>query len=507
MNHRKINSRLVRLPFKRLLTFKNLLLFISIIILNTVCSNKPDRANSKSPVVAKVGDRVITRREFRQNYETGFAHLKTGNNPKETYLNFMIREKLLALEGQRLGLDETEKVKKAEQKLRDELLIEALINKRVKSKIKVSPEEIKKEIEKSKVSFKFRYWMEPTLKRANEVAKDMRERGYAEVVDDLNRTKREQPVIDPAKLVSDYMTDLDVSPEILEAIKDVPIGKISDPVSLNGTYYIFQVLDIRRKALLETEYLSKASRFEQIIFYRKLEKRLGGYVDSLMTPKNVVTKRAAFELLLDALHSWSRLPQSEDADFLQAVENADEKSPALLKLRNNLDAAFFTYDAGRLSIADFLSHFNVNRFLKRKESGNTFRQDLQSAVALAIRDYFMAKEAADIELKDFPELQGEFNEWHDKWVYEETRDHLLHNLTVDSKDTMNAYRQALSAEVENLKKQYPVTINHAVLDTISVIEFKKSHWAHFQVFKAGTNRQAFPNVDPNWVDVTMPHAK
>ncbi|MCB0297407.1 MAG: peptidyl-prolyl cis-trans isomerase, partial [Calditrichaeota bacterium] len=265
------------------------------------CSReKPD---PEARIVARVGDKTITVREFRRNYEAGFAHLKTGPDRKRTYLDYMIKEELLALEGYRRGFDQSESVQNAQAKLLNELMVEALIEREVKSKITVSMDEIKDAINKSKVSFKFRYWPESSREKAQQIAAAMRERGYAEVVDEQLRNNPERQ-INPQDFETDYKNWMEVSPEVLEAIKDLPYGDISDPVEIDGQYLVFQVLDIRRQGVTTNEYIGKASTFEQMVYYRKLQEAVTRYVSDLMSPKNVVTRGESMKLLANAVLEW-----------------------------------------------------------------------------------------------------------------------------------------------------------------------------------------------------------
>ena len=59
-------------------------------------------------------------------------------------------------------------------------------------------------------------------------------------------------------------------------------------------------------------------------------------------------------------------------------------------------------------------------------------------------------------------------------------------------------KNLLNLKVDSLKKIYPVVINTNVLDTIKVIDFKKSKWISLQVYKQSSNRMVIPIVDPAW---------
>lgn len=501
------------------------------LLLISACSSKKDQDQSTElRTLARVGAKVITVRDFRYNYENGFGHLKTGPDHKRTYLNYMINEKILTLEGYRLGLENAGWIKASEQKLLDELLIEELINREVKRKITVSREEIREAINQSKVSFKFRYWTEPSFTRAQAVAEAMRERGYAEVVDEKLRSNPERR-INPKELETDYLNSFQVSENLLNAIKDLPYGEISDPVELNGQYFIFQVLDIRREAVTENEYDDKATTFEQAVFQHKLEKELIRYGTNLMQPKAVVTKGEAFKLLANACIEWSQIEEDERGDFLQSVNQATEEHPALKTLRDNFDQTFVTFKGGSLSVEEFLKEFDAGKISKWPKGERDFIIALNNAVGRTIRDYFLVSEAVSQGLEKAPRVQEELAMWRDKWVFEEARRHFTQGTEVSDKEVgdyfqnfKNNYRlkkdedpqfseiagfvkrdaydhkalMALNQEVTALKNHYPVEINEAILDTIKVVEFQKSRWATLQTFKTGTNRLAYPVVDPRW---------
>lgn len=507
--------------------------FFAIILLSLgISCSKQERQTTagKQAIVARIGNNVITADEFRLSYETGFGNLKTGSDRKRTYLKYMIKERLLAQEGYRLGLDKSERVKTLERRLLDELLIESLLETEVKSKIKITPEEIRREINKSKVSFKYRYWAEDSYRKAQAVSEAMRRRGYAEVLNDM-LSKDPEKRISPHKFESKYLTYLEIPPELLEAIKDLPIGEISDPVPLNGKYFIFQVLDIRRSGVTENEYKSRAGSFEQIIFQRKYQQAIARYVSQILQPRQVVAKGTAFQLLANAIREWQKTEKDKREDFDRAIRHGDSRQPALNALKNALNDPMITYSDGSISVAEFLKEFNLTKFLSQKNLEQNFIGHLQEAVKLAIRDHFLVEQAKQKNLQNTAKVQQELARWRNKWTYQEMRHRLIKNIDLKEEEVREYFRthqtkyrlrwdkkpqlaafakkarqdaylqkelNLLNRQIESLKKQFPVEINQAVLDTIKVIDFQKSHWATFQVFQMGTNRPLCPVVDPEW---------
>ena len=278
-------------------------MLINILLFCLYACGEKTTSDPEDVVVASVGDRVITVRDFRRNYEFGLPHLKKGPDRKRSYLDFMIKEMVLAQQGYELNLDKSERVRKLERGLQDELLVEALFEHEVKDKIDIPDKEIRDAITKSKVQWKMRYWFEPNIDYAERVCQAMREHGYAKVVEDILRSNPEVN-IKPKHLESKYLTWLEVKPALLEIIKDLPVGDISDPVEMDGGYFIFQLVDIRREPLSEYDYQERAESYRQILFYRKLKEKAIQYVSDFMTPKNVVTKGDVFRKLSNALETW-----------------------------------------------------------------------------------------------------------------------------------------------------------------------------------------------------------
>ena len=512
---------------KNIIRFLMIILSTGFFIFNFSCSKKVD---PEDVVVARIGNDVITVGEFRRNYEFGLPHLKKGSDRKGSYLDFMIKEKILSLEGYRLNLDNSERVQRLEHELSDELLVEELFIKEVHDKIKITPDDIKKAVNKSKISWKLRYWVEPTPHYANSVCLAMRQRGYSAVLEDIMKSNPEVE-LKPKDFESDYITWLEAPPEMLEAIKDLPVGEISDPIKLNGVYFIFQILDIRRKGILETEYANKAESFRQILFYSQAAEDAQRFVSEFMTPKNVTTKGDAFITLADGLAEWEKMDKNKRKDFLEAIKNAEETEPSLFKLKKDLKKKLVSFEGGKWTTEDFIKRLDTKAVKREPANKDQFRSQLNQEIALEVRNHFFTKEAKKRKLQKSENVKQQLQVWRDKWVYDELRreytkevkikpeqakkyfDKFKDRYKIRADDTptygefknqakRDAYIQKtlalLDQKINSLKKTFPVTIYRAVLDTISVVDSKKSRWMSLQVFKRSSGRLANPLVDPAW---------
>ncbi|MCK5457883.1 MAG: hypothetical protein KAI45_12210, partial [Melioribacteraceae bacterium] len=216
----------------------SLLIFLSIIVLFVLFNNK-----SRPEILAEVGNKIITKKDFLLNYEFGLPHLKIGKSSlerKENYLQFMINEYLLALDAEAKGLDNTRAVKYQTEKIKRELLLESIIENDIKPKIDISPYEIKEAINKSKVSFKFFYWPEKDLRNAQIIKEMFEKNGIKETFKKLS-DKKSDVHFDISKYTTDYLSWLDIPEETFNAIKDLPANHFSDPIKIDDLYFIFQI--------------------------------------------------------------------------------------------------------------------------------------------------------------------------------------------------------------------------------------------------------------------------
>jgi hypothetical protein len=517
-------------PKNRHLFFRCLLLLAAIYFISTGYSCSEKTQVQDKIIVAKVGKSEISLEDFRLDYEFGFSHLKTGPNRKLAYLDKMIDEKLLATKGYKLNLDKSERVQRLAKELQDELAIEQVFKDNVQAKVRISDQEIVEAINKAKVSWKLRYWWEPGKEFAESVCAFMRQHGYAETVEKILSNNPEIN-LKPGEFETPYMTWLDVAPELLAQIENLAIGEISDPVEMDQGYYIFQVVDIRRQPVTEYEYKDKADTFRKILRARKEQELNAQFIASLMIPKNVTTKGDAFSLLSRNLFEWYKNGDRSE-DLYKAIADSRNEQACLQEIRKSLDKVLVTFEKDSWTIRDFLKRFNPREIkVTDKTDLNVFQSNFNDQIALTVRDYFLLKQGHKDRVERRPVVQMEIKRWKDKWVYQELRNQLTKSIAV-SEDDARAYfeehpsrfrigpddhplyeknmelakryaahdqeLQLLKSETENLKKQYAVVINRAVLDTLSTIEFEKSRSASVQIFKRSTNRMAYPVVDPSW---------
>ncbi|MBK8946190.1 MAG: hypothetical protein IPM32_13115 [Ignavibacteriae bacterium] len=427
------------------------------------------------------------------NFEFGFPHLKIGKTiqeQKKNYLQLMINEYLFALDAESKNLSLSPEVKYQTEKIRRELLLESIIENDVKKNIKVSKQEINEAINKSKVSFKFFFWPENDFNNAVIIKEMFEENGIEGTFRKLSTIKSDFH-FDFTKYISDYKSWIDIPEETFNAIKDLPVNKFSDPIFIDNMFYIFQMLDIRREAIRNEEYLSKAPSFQKVLYNSKLQDGVSKYVDKLMTPKNIKTKAHVFNIWAEAIIDWHNSQNKNTQNYFEWTKS-NLKYPSVQKYLFYKDSTLVSYNEGNFTLGEFEKYFYWDKISDEFETKKQFKNHLNFLLGISIRDYFMQLEA---ENKNYDELlwfEHQFMKWTSKFAFEEImKNYVAENSNVNIKEKINN-------DLNLLKSKYDIYINYEMLDTLQINSSQKSKGSSLQLMKVGFNRLAEPIVDGYW---------
>jgi hypothetical protein len=468
-------------------------LLMLLLLIVTGCDDTTETAS-----LATIGDLVISADDFKYQYAFGFASLKQGQHPKMAYLDYMIKEHLLAAEGYELGFDQSASIQRQRQAMQQELLIETLIDTEIKAKIEVTDDEIRREIERSKVTFNLTVLIRNSLEEARQLQRDLKNKGLDVVLPSAPKNPEEdglKPFFETGQITYDQVAE-----ELQPAVLQLPIGVWSEPLPFNNQFAVVRVKDLRREGLLDSEYAQKAASFEQVIFYKKMNKALQQYVVNLLQPKKIVTDGGVFSVLLKGLMQWKNIKTAEP--FAAFVMASGDAHPDLVKLRSMLSQPLVTHTEGSILLGDFIRAFNFSPYRSDELSRLEVREKLNTDLAHYIRNTFLAEAAVAKGLQDDSAVRHQLQKWTDKWVYEAYRDNQKQHQVLADSVTVKVATQRLNTRLTNLSDSlrniYPVTIDTTLLIAIDVQDSKKSRWQTTLLFKTGTNRLAYPVPDPAW---------
>ena len=455
-----------------------LLVYLLIVLFITAC--RPER--EAEPVLARVGDRVITAETFQLNYAFGHAHLRRHDNPKETYLGFMVNELLLAQEGEKRELDTLTAIQYALQTLEEELLIEEVFNTEILDQIQVSPEEIREEINRSAVKFQFRVL--PAL--SEEDALRARSRivaiGYDSTMAERAIANPELAAT-PGEWDSPYVAADDIDPVLLGYLQDIPLRTPSEPVFYNDEWYILEVADVTRVPVAEEDYEQRAPSAEKVLYNKKAMQQGTQFIYDLMTPLDVRTHRAGFENVHRVLWDWynSAPPVRPLAQYEQGSEGE-----FLRQLMVHATDSLVSFGGQTWTVSDFVNHFTPGRYSLPVKQENAFKARLADVVALVVRDEHLLRMAEENKLSRNERYQKQRALWKDKWLFLETRKWLQQH--------QGSWQEFL----DSLQNRVDVEINTAMLDTLQLDASVVNPYQTVHLMKSNSNKMPFPIADPNW---------
>ncbi|HJL74012.1 MAG TPA: hypothetical protein QGF17_01640, partial [Candidatus Marinimicrobia bacterium] len=154
------------------------------------------------------------------------------------------------------------------------------------------------------------------------------------------------------------------------------------------------------------------------------------------------------------------------------------------KLKSQFNEPLITYSGGEITINEFVSIFDFSTLKKDYLHKKEMMEKLNLEIAWYIRDQFLVQTALEKKIDELTEYKRELELWLDEWVFEEMRNQLP--------------TEELSAKLIQLEKQFPVVIYDDILNSIQVIDSKKSKWLTVHNYKMGTNRMAVPIADGFW---------
>ncbi len=481
-------------------------------------------------VLARIDDEVITAEEFQLNYEFGHGHLRRGEDPRRAYLNFMIFEKILALEAEKINLDTAQAVVYAMHTLREELLIERVFEEKALAKVEVTEEEIRDEISRAAVSFQFRFLPARSEEEAHDLYEQVLAQGY-EATLEAKREAFSELNLSEGNLKSPFVKAEDIEPAILDVLKDLDINTPSKPIRYQEQWFIFEVTAIERQPLSEADYVQKAPTYRKILYNKKAMELATAFVAETMEPLQVVTRRQGFEILTEALWAWYQ-HETPVRNLLYYLEDQQWDTSFTEQLIENYETPLVQFDDQAWTIRTFLEHFTPGRYSLRARDPHAFKARLADVVALVVRDAVFLDMAAEERLDEQVQYQRSLALWNDKWLFQEYRKILLDSTAITEAEVKAYYEQKdatiegdfypydrLSAKDKNRIKQkmmqeslasyvdsiaafHDITINETVLDTLSLNVSTVNPYMTVHLMKSNSNKMPFPIVDPNWKSVT-----
>ena len=511
--------------FKRYL--KNILIqFIIIFIFGSVfvlAGSKNDSSkiidfkeayNTKAgnKVLATIGNKKITVREFLTNYEFGPSFTKREKDSKKKYLKYMINEKLLAMYGYKHGLQSSQRVKNLLNAIKGDLASDALFYDKIFNKVKVTQKELKRALKEKQKSYQIKWLYAPNINRLNFFRARLLKGTSFDTLFAL-QLKQDSVFADERSMKEDLFKMRTKNPVMAKIVDSLKVGEISKPIKANDGYYIVKVVDQWENMIVTESQRNKESHdARQVIKLGKADAVSDKYVHKMMLAKNPVIKGKTFDILRSYMGNYVLPKQKYETWNLAERMQKELKENSNLN-KNNIGAlTLVKMNKGSYSLDDFIDWYKArDNYLKFNEkSFNTFSASLESMIWQMVRDHLLISRAYADGYQNKPLVKDQINWWRDKIVYAVVRDELANSvgLNIESPTSLKKKNQSkqqaliekMFRKLQSLKKQYKIKINESVLASIKVQTEDDPRAVDFYTVKKGGTfpHPAYPSIDFSW---------
>ncbi len=470
-----------------------------------------DSTAAGDSVIARVGDKKITVREFLNSYEFGPSFAKRDKNSKQVYLKYMINEKLLALDGYARGFADSSRVKDFLSAIKGDLSTEQLFRQDILPHIKVTTKEIDKAIKEKGISYNINWLYAPDKDSLEYFASRLSKGVSFDSLFDLQLN--DSTFKDERSMNMDKFKLRTKSPIVALVIDSLKVGQVSKAVKAPDGYYIFKLVDEWKNVITtETQRNKEAYDAEMVLKQGKMDMLSGRYVKKIMIDHKPVIQARGFDITRSYMGNFTlsekvykdwnldkRIDREKSHFDSAGVKNIG--SIPLVKLSN-----------ATLTIDDFISWYKMrDEYLKfNKTSFNGYSASLENMIWQMVRDHLLIKRAYDRGLQNTPKVKEQTNWWRDKIVYAVVRDDLANSVGLNIElpsvnktkngDKRQELIEKMFRKLQELKKNYKVVVNEKILKRVEVKTSDNPRAVDFYIVKKGGTfpHPAYPSIDMTW---------
>lgn len=418
-------------------------------------------------ILAEIGQKKISVKEFLQRSELTIrpSHFKS----KNTALNNLISEKILALEAERDKKLKNNPVLQGKLKgIKEQAMRDSLYNEVAFDKAEIDSHEVKNDVRLSMREYELEFYTihDKELARKLEARLD----SDPEFANEIFKEAEAYLGKKPTHKVNYLDQDDDVIHESLFT-NLLEIGDVIGPIRLsNGDDIIMRVLNWVDYPLIGKE--DKQIRWKKIrekIHEMKARKLWQSYQMDIMQGKKIEFNREPFLILSE----WAMDRYINNSDNASLDFQIEEIPP--IKPEINLDAPFFTIDNQLWTVEDFKNELVSHPLVFRTKILNktNFAEQFKLAIVDMVRDHYLTKEAYKRSLDDSEEIERSVETWKDAYLAiiqkELIMESLLKQDTIE-KDDKEGITKYWESYLVNLQEKYnpSIRINYDAYDQIAL---------------------------------------
>lgn len=483
--------------------------------------------------VADVGPWSISGIEFKLSYEFGPAFVKREKDSKLRCLNFMVYEKLLALDAERKGLDQWPDLKRQVSEIEADLATEELYRDDVLKRVHVTDRQIALGVESERVQLTVQWIFAPT---SGEMDEHIRKLKSGVSFDSLyaDQLRSGQEAQDRSMNTTRFKLGMQ-NPMLASIAGTMTAGTVSLPVHGPDGWYLLNMVDIRKKLILtQSENIKLSEDVRRALIQHTGDSLSDKYVQSVLGAQQPTILREPFNALQAHLGKIYLDKVKYDEWKLQERKGARELAD-VFKLEPIAMDTLVKMNKGSYSINDFLEWFRMREpyVTLALASPVSLSHSVEELVWRMVRDRQLTKRAYARGLQKRLNVKRQVKWWKDKMLYTANKqrigdtiadslpalrkyydDNQLHFAdeqghvrpfdAVKEDVWREYYSQELTKrmlhEIFRLRQEYGVKIDEATLNKIPVDNENDPKAIDVYPAKKGGiyPHAAFPSIDYDW---------
>lgn len=441
-----------------------------------------------SAVVAKVGPISVTAEEFINSYEFGPAFYKREKDSRRKFMDFLVYEKLLALEAYDRHLDTARDVRDLLYEIEADLAGEQLYRNEILNTVTVDQDEIDRSIADEMIELKFRWLYAETEEQIIQYAGHIKN---SSTFDSAYNAQNPDSAARNERMLSLTLRELKKKNlRAAEVVAYLSKNEISKPLKGDDGWYLF-ILDDRMETVLSTQSEVDNMRYS---IYKSLVKAKSDslsdlYVRNLMDIEQPVISGKAFSEMNDEM--WKNFQKTDNFTKVLSSSGLHSMSHKTLVRMKSFEITV----GGFLQWAQLRSTY-IRPELKSKQK---YYVSLEAIVWKAVRDRLIIRRAAEMKTFDDPSVRNQIRLWRDKVVYQKLKLQTAAQLKQDNSYAFE-YKKTIFKKVMQLKSKYKVTIDEKLLNSINVSDEDNPQSVDMYAVKKGGTfiHQMYPVIDYEW---------
>lgn len=424
---------------------KNINSFLSIIFVLTTVSNIGQN-------LAKIGNIEISPQEYKVRYElTPKINDDYSANSKINFLYSLMAEKLWAQEAKALSMDTIPYVYNSSLDIEKKLVRDKLYKIEVENKVKVSEEEVLKDIYKvtQKRILKF---LHSNDKAEIEYLFERLNKGAS--FDSLLQTrseKNQQP--DGIEVVYGQLKE-----DIENKVFSIKINEFTNPINIENNWVIYYLVKVETIPLpKDNRERAIIKRAEDVIFARRAKVYYDNFYNKTIRKQKVNTYKILSEKLAHELYSY--FANSGTEIFNKYKKKYELDSRGIIKIKNSfsnieLSTEFVKFENSPIDMNEYLIHIEINGFSIDVITQEAINRALNKNIKTFIFEEIIVREGYRRGLNKSKDVIEDLESWEESFLASYYRHTLLDSIEISEAEMRNIYNKILAENDSLTTKSY-----------------------------------------------------